>query len=117
MKRPAHLFLPLIASALLCAADEPKGIPAGADVEFATGQPGGKPACTAAIEGDQWPEEAGDPVFAAALAPYGYPMVCTRTGSVYGWRSVKVRPEQPTKSDKPARPAAPVLHQAPAPKN
>jgi len=115
MKRPAHLLLPLIASALLWAADEPKVIPAGAEVELATGQPAGKPACTAAIEGNQWPEEAADPVFAAALAPYGYPMVCMRTGVAYGWRSVKSRPEQPRKSDKPARTVAPVLHKAAAP--
>jgi hypothetical protein len=117
MKQRVHLLLPLIASALLWAADEPKVIPAGAEVELATSQPAGKPSCTAAIEGNQWPEEAADPVFAAALAPYGYPMICTHSGSAYVWRSMKLRPEQPKKSDKPVLTVAPILHQASAPKN
>jgi hypothetical protein len=96
MKPRGHLFLPLLASALLFAAapDEPKVAPA-------TAQPESKPACTAALVNHQWPDEATDPNFAAALAPYGYPMVCTRTKSAYVWRSVAVRVEQPKKSDRP----------------
>ena len=105
MKRPCRLLLPLIASALLFAAgpDEPKVAPSAAEVDLATDKPGGKPACTTAIVGHQWPDEATDPIFAAALAPYGYPMVCTRLGSTHVWRSVTVRVEQPKKIDKPAQ--------------
>jgi hypothetical protein len=101
MKRPALLFLPFIASALLFAAgpNEPKVAP---EVDLATAQPGSKPACTAAIAGHQWPDEAADPHFAAALAPYGYPMVCTHSGTTYIWRSATLRAEQPKKVDKPA---------------
>jgi hypothetical protein len=64
--RSAHLFLPLLASALLL---------------------GRRPA---SIVGQQWPDEAADPNFARALAPYGYPMACTRAGSTHVWRSVKI---------------------------
>jgi hypothetical protein len=117
MKQTAYLFLPLIASALLCAgADEPKLAPVVAEVDVAAAQPAGKPACTAAIEGHQWPDEATDPIFAAALAPYGYPMVCKHTGSTYVWRSVNPRVEQPKKSDKPAPTVAPALPRAVAQK-
>jgi len=103
MTRPALLFLPFIASALLFAAgpNEPKLAP---EVDLATAQPGSKPACTAAIAGHQWPDEAADPHFAAALAPYGYPMVCTHSGATYIWRSAMLRSEQPKKVDKPASP-------------
>ena len=113
MKRPCRLLLPLIASALLFAAgpDEPKLTPSVTEVDLATDKPGGKPACTTAIVGHQWPDEATDPIFAAALAPYGYPMVCTRTGSAYVWRSVT------KKSDKPARAAGPVSPRPATPKN
>jgi hypothetical protein len=119
MKRSGILFLPFIASALLFAAgtDEPKVAPAVTDVDLANTQPAGKPACTAAVVGHQWPDEAADPQFAAALAPYGYPMVCTHTGSTYVWRSVNPRKEQPKKSDKPALPVAPALPRAVASKN
>jgi len=105
MKRPALLFLPLLASALLIAAgpDEQKVAPSVTDVDLATAQPGGKPACTAAMVGHQWPDEAADPQFAAALAPYGYPMICTRMGSTQVWRSLTVRADQPKKIDKPAQ--------------
>src|SRR5258708_33548688 len=90
MKRPCRLLLPLIASALLSAAgpDEPKVAPSAAEADIATAQPGGKPACTTAIVGHQWPDEPTDPIFAAALAPYGHPTVCTRAGSTHVWRSV-----------------------------
>jgi len=106
MKRPALLFLPFIASALLFAAspDEPKAAPATSEVALATAQPESKPACTAALVDHQWPDEAADPHFAAALAPYGYPMVCTRTKSAYVWRSVAARIEQHKKSDTLALP-------------
>ena len=119
MKRPCRLFLPLLASALLFAAgpDEPKVSPSAAEVDIATAQPGGKPACTTAIVGHQWPDEATDPLFAAALAPYGYPMVCTRVGSTHVWRSVAARGEQPKKIDKPARIVPPAPPRAAAPKN
>jgi hypothetical protein len=101
MMRPVHLFLPLMASALWAA---------GSDETNATAQPEGKPACTSAIMGQQWPpEETTDPIFAAALAPYGYPMVCTRTGSTYVWRSKK--------SDTPARAVAPAPPRPAARKN
>ena len=111
MKQPAYLLLPLVASALLWAAgpDQPKTAPVVTEVDVATSQPAGKPTCTAAIEGHQWPDEATDPIFAAALAPYGYPMVCRHTGSTYTWRSVTPRSEQPKKSDKPAPIVAPAL--------
>src|SRR5258708_18911923 len=117
MKRPCRLLLPLIASALLFAAepDEPKVAPSAAEVDIATAQRGGKRACTTAIVGHQWPDEATDPIFAAALAPYGYPMVCTRVGSTHVWRSVTARAEQPKKIDKPARTVAPAPSSATAP--
>jgi len=106
MKRPALLFLPFIASALLFAAgpDEPKVPPAVAQVDLGTAQPEVKPACTASIVGHQWPDEAADPNFAAALASYGYPMICTHSGATYIWRSVTLRSEQPKKVDKPPTP-------------
>ena len=51
-----------------------------------------KPSCTEAIAGRLWPEEANDnPKFAAALEPYGFPEVCTRTESGYVWRARTVR--------------------------
>jgi len=118
MKRPAILFLPFIASALLFAAgpDEPK-VPAVTQVDLGTAQPEVKPACTAAIVGHQWPDEAADPHFAAALAPYGYPMVCTHSGATYIWRSVTRRSEQSKKVDKPALTAAPATPKSTASKN
>ncbi len=99
ISRAVHLFLPLLASALLSAAgpDEPKAAPANAEVDLATAQPGRKPACTAAIVGQQWPDEAADPHFAAVLAPYGYPMACTHAGSTYVWRSVAKKIDKPKK--------------------
>jgi len=115
--RPAPLFLPFIASALLFAAgpDEPKAA-AAAQVDLGTAQPEVKPACTASIVGHQWPDEAADPHFAAALASYGYPMICTHSGSTYIWRSVTLRAEQPKKADKPAVTVAPTPKST-APKN
>ena len=51
-----------------------------------------KPICTDANAGRLWPEEANDnPKFAAALEPYGFPEVCTRTESGYVWRARTVR--------------------------
>ena len=123
MQRTGTLFLTLIASALLSAASaQPEKSAAeksaaeksspeksspeksSNDAPAPAAQPEGKPACTAANAGQQWPEEAYDPVFAAALAPYGYPMLCTHTASGYAWRSVRVPyTEQPKKSDKAVR--------------
>jgi len=118
MKRSSLLIAPVIASALLFAAgsNEQKVAPSVTEVDLANAQPGGKPACTAAIVGHQWPDEAADPQFAAALAPYGYPMVCTRMGSTQVWRSVTIRTEQPKKIDKPARTVAPAPSTSTAPK-
>jgi hypothetical protein len=119
MKQAAHLFLLLIASGLLWAAgpNEPKVAPGSAEVNLGTAQPGGKPDCTAAIIGHQWPDEASDPPFAAALAPYGYPMVCTRTGSTYFWRSVTSRGEPAKKVNKSAPAAIPVSSRPALPKD
>jgi len=83
MERSWHWF-PLVTIAFLCLA----GARAG---ESPLAQPEGKPPCTEAIVGHQWPEEAADPIFAAALAPYGYPMLCTHTQSGYVWRSLRAR--------------------------
>ena len=94
--RPGSAILLSIVFAISCAAG------ATAD-EPAPEKPQGKPACTAAIVGEQWPEEAADPVFAAALAPYGYPMRCTHTASGYVWQSLRARSEQPKKGDKPVQ--------------
>ena len=60
----------------------------------------GKPACNAEMAGHQWPEEAADPVFAAALAPYGYPMLCTHTVSGYSWRSINAHNEPSKRGNK-----------------
>lgn len=47
-----------------------------------------KPACSASLAGRYWPEEAnGNRSFAAALAPYGFPEICTHVRGRWLWRS------------------------------
>jgi hypothetical protein len=54
-----------------------------------------RPACNSQNAGRFWPEEANDnPKFAAALMPYGYPLVCTLRDGKYDWRSFTVSVKQ-----------------------
>ena len=97
MKLPGSLPSLLITAALSCAAGfaQDKVL----DESRSTAQPESRPACTAAMLGQLWPEEALDPQFAAALAPYGYPMICTRNGSSYTWQSPTVHVNQLKKNE------------------
>lgn len=64
-----------------------------------------KPACTADIAGRFWPDEANDnPIFAAALRPYGYPEICTLENRVYVWKSPTVSLDQLRKAASRKRP-------------
>jgi hypothetical protein len=61
----------------------------------ATADTPAKPTCTADNAGRLWPEEAnGNPKFAEALKPYGYPEVCTLEHGVYLWKSPTVSLDQ-----------------------
>jgi hypothetical protein len=63
-----------------------------------------RPLCTAEKAGRFWPEEANDnPKFAAALMPYGYPLVCSARDGKYEWRSLTVSFDQLRKDGKPQK--------------